>query len=112
MDIRTRVEGDVCIVELAGRLVLGDGDAVLRDEHRARLAAGERKLVFDLSRVPFMDSAGIGEVVACYKRTRQAGGDVKLVLGPKVREVFAISRLQLVFDIHEDAAAAVQAFRG
>ena len=111
MDIRTRVEGDVCILELAGRLVLGDGDITLRDELRARLGAGERKLVLDCHQVPFMDSAGIGEVVACYKRAREAGGDVKLVLGSKVNEVFAISRLQLVFDIHDDAAAAVRAFR-
>jgi anti-sigma B factor antagonist len=111
MDIRTRVEGDVCIIELSGRLVLGDGDIVLRDEFRARLGAGERKLVLDLHQVPFMDSAGIGEVVACYKRARQADGDVKLVLGSKTREVFAISRLQLVFDLHDDAASAVRAYR-
>jgi anti-sigma B factor antagonist len=111
MDIRTRVEGDVCILELAGRLVLGDGDIALRDEFRARLGAGERKIVLDCHAVPFMDSAGIGEVVACYKRAREAGADVKLVLSPKVTDVFAISRLQLVFDLHDDAASAVRAFR-
>jgi anti-sigma B factor antagonist len=111
MDIRTRVEGDVCILELSGRLVLGDGDIALRDEFRARLGAGERKIVLDCRNVPFMDSAGIGEVVACYKRAREAGADVKLVLSPKVTDVFAISRLQLVFDLHDDAASAVQAYR-
>jgi anti-sigma B factor antagonist len=110
MNIRTRVEGDVCILELTGRLVLGDGDSALRDEFRARLGAGERKLVLDCKKVPFMDSAGIGEVVACYKRAREAGSDVKLVLSPKVGDVFAISRLQLVFDLHDDAAAAVKAY--
>jgi anti-sigma B factor antagonist len=112
MEVRTRVEGDVCILELTGRLVLGDGDVALRDELRARLGAGERKFVLDLHGVPFMDSAGIGEIVACYKRAREAGGDVKLVLGKKVGEVFAISRLQLVFDIHPDARSATAAYAG
>jgi anti-anti-sigma regulatory factor len=89
-----------------------EGDPALRDEVHSRLLAGERKLVLDLREVPVIDSMTITEVVVCHKRARNAGADTRVVLNPRGREVFEITRLHLVLDLYGDVDSALGAFAG
>jgi|KBSSwiStaDraftv2_1062776.scaffolds.fasta_scaffold07537_3 anti-sigma B factor antagonist len=123
MSAKVRTVGDVSIVELSGEFTLGRTVARPLDLHGRRLEdlgqllAGllERKsvrIVLDLERVRFMDSAGLGELVAWKKRALQLGGDVRL-LHPRerVRDLFELTALTRVFRIFEDEAEAVASFR-
>jgi len=124
MAVVVRMDGDVSIVELSGEFTLGGG-AVSRpldlhghrledlgDTLRGLLDRGRRRIVLDLEKVRFMDSAGLGELVAWKKRALQLGGDVRL-LRPRdrVREVFELTALTRVFQIFEAEADAVASFR-
>lgn len=111
MEIQTRVKGQVCILDLTGPLLFGDGDAQLRQRVADLLSAGERRFVFSLRAVPTIDSAGVGEIIACHKRIREQDGDVALVLSPRAHEVFVLARLNLVFPIFEDTDSAAASFR-
>jgi anti-sigma B factor antagonist len=124
MGISVRVEGDVSIVKLSGEYTIGAGGLMhpldLRGHHlpdlgetlRAVLDRGGRRIVLDLDQVTFLDSAGLGDLIAWRKRTVQAGGDL-LLLRPtgKVRELLVMLRLDRVFRIFDGEAEAVAAFR-
>ena len=112
MDFEIRRSNDVCVIELRGRLVLGGGDEVLRDRFRELLDGTDRRFVFDLSGLSHMDSAGIGELVASAKRAGEAGAVIRIVVpdGGPVRKVFSITHLDRVFEVYDDADAALAAY--
>jgi anti-anti-sigma factor len=110
MGVTVRQKGKVSIVDVQGKLTMGT-DVVLRDQVRTLVEQGARKFVFNLSRVPFIDSVGLGETVACTKRICDREGSVKLVLPErsKVLEVLNItglSRAYEIFHAEEEALAS------
>lgn len=112
MEIDHERRGKIDVVHLKGRLVLGDGNTDLCDRSREMLAEGVRRIVIDLTDVSYVDSAGIGELVACAKRAGDAGAVIRLAArddGP-VRRVLTVTCLDRVFDVHTDVDAAVSAF--
>jgi anti-sigma B factor antagonist len=109
ISIETR--GSTCVLSPRGRLVLGGGDVELRDAVRAQLGMGFQQFVLDLCQVTYMDSAGLGETIATLKRVRESDGDVKIAgLHDRVKNLFVLTRLETVFDVHPDVAGAIKAF--
>ncbi len=111
MKIQVEMRGNVCTVSPQGDIRLGEGDLVLRDTIHKQLEAGHTKLVLNLANVRFMDSAGIGEIVACLKRVREGGGDLKLAsLNQRITDLFTLTKLISIFDVYSDEGAAVAAY--
>jgi len=110
MTIHVRDEGEICIIELTGEVKLGEPTRLLREKSRERVEAGTRFFVLDMLRVPWLDSSGIGEVFACYKRARQNDGIVKLVLKDRSLSLFTMTQLDRVFEIYGDVDRAVASF--
>ena len=111
MKLTTRDVSGVTIVDLSGKITLGEGGLTLRDEVRKLLAAGSKKIVLNLAEVNYIDSSGLGELVSAYTAVKNAGGELKLLnLTSKVRDLLVITKLVTVFDVKDDEAAAVAAF--
>ena len=113
MKIRsTRQVNGITIVDLSGRITLGKGGVVLRDMTRDLVTRGRRKILLNLSDVTYIDSSGIGELVSAFTTVRNQGGELKLLnLTKKVHDLLQITKLYTVFDVKEEEAAAVKAFR-
>jgi len=113
MKMKTRESGDVRILELQGRLVLGEPVDALGKTTKGMIGDGHNKIVVSLKGVEYVDSAGIGELVAAKKRAVEKKGDVKLLMpNQTVYKVLSMLSLHLIFEIHEDEAKAVRAFSG
>ena len=107
-----RESNDVGIIDFSGKIMLGEGTAMLRQMVRDMVAGGKRKILLNFSNVNYIDSAGIGELVASYMAVRNAGGEVKLLnLTRNVRDVIQITRLFTIFDIQSDEAIALRSFQ-
>ncbi|MDR3737795.1 MAG: STAS domain-containing protein [Terracidiphilus sp.] len=105
-----KVDG-VTIVDLSGRITLGEGSVVLRDTVKDLSAKGDRKILLNLGDVTYIDSSGIGELVSAYTSVRNAGGELKLLnLTKKVHDLLQITKLYTVFDISDDEASAIASF--
>lgn len=111
MKIQVELHGKVCVVTPMGDIKLGEGDLVLRETIQHQIEAGCNKLVINLANVRFMDSAGLGEVVACLKRVRETNGDLKLAgLNQRITDLFTLTKLIAIFDVYPDYTAAIAAF--
>jgi anti-sigma B factor antagonist len=111
MKLATREVSGVTVVDLGGKITLGEGGATLRDEVRKLVAAGSKKIVLNLADVNYIDSSGLGELVSAYTAVKNAGGELKLLsLTSKVRDLLVITKLVTVFDVKDDEAAAVGSF--
>ncbi len=111
MHVELRKVGEVVIVDLKGKLTLGLGDQILRDTIDELLAEDWKKLLLNLSEVSFMDSAGVGELVAGLRTARRFGARLKIVnINERVQSTLYIARLLPVFEIHDDEAKALAAF--
>ncbi len=111
MKTSTRQVDGVTIVDLSGRITLGEGSVVLRDQIRDLLNKGTKKILLNLGDVSYIDSSGIGELVSAYTTVRNQGGDLKLLnLTKKVHDLLQITKLYTVFDIKDDEATAIKAF--
>jgi anti-sigma B factor antagonist len=111
MTISSRDVGHVTIVDIHGRITLGDATGKLRDTVRELLAAGKKKVVLNLSHVDYIDSSGVGELVSSFTAVRNAGGELKLFgLSKKVHDVVQVTKLYTVFDIKDDEFTAVKSF--
>jgi anti-sigma B factor antagonist len=109
--LSTRQVDGVTIVDVAGRITLGEGSSQLRNVLRDLLEAGQKNILLNLSEVSYIDSAGIGELVAGYTSVANRGGTVKLLgLTNRVHDLLQITKLYTVFDIHETEAHALKAF--
>ena len=112
LKINTRQVDGVNIVDCSGRITLGDGSVVLRDQIKDLLAKGQKKILLNLGDVNYIDSSGIGELVSAYTTVRNQGGELKLLnLTKKVHDLLQITKLYTVFDVKDDETAAVKAFR-
>ena len=111
MKASTRQVNGVTIVDLSGRITLGEGSVVLRDTIRDLLGKGQKKILLNLGDVSYIDSSGIGELVSAYTTVRNQSGDLRLLnLTKKVHDLLQITKLYTVFDVKDDEAAAVGAF--
>ncbi|MEE9235450.1 MAG: STAS domain-containing protein [Candidatus Acidoferrales bacterium] len=109
--INRREVGEVTVVDLNGRLTLGDASAQLRDTLRELLEKGQKKIVLNLGQVGYIDSSGLGELVSGFTTVKNQGGQLKLAnLTQKVNDLLTITKLYTVFEIHNDEKAAVQSF--
>jgi anti-sigma B factor antagonist len=107
-----RNDGDVLILDLTGTLSLGEGSATLRNIIRGYIDQGHLKIIANMEGVDHLDSSGIGELVAAYTALKRKSGELKLLkLSKSVDNALLITRLYTVFDIHNDEATAVAAFR-
>ncbi len=112
MAIDIKKKGAVHIFAISGRLTLGQPTTELQERFKELIESGGKSFVFDVTKVPFIDSTSLGELVACVKRARERGGDIKLVLQPKgkVWEVMTMTFLHKSFDIEESLDDALAAF--
>jgi anti-sigma B factor antagonist len=113
MEMMTSVRevGRVAIVEITGRIVLGEECATLRKLISDLLSDGHKQILLNLAEVNYIDSAGLGQMVSAFTSVRKQGGELKLLkLTSKVRDLLQITRLYTVFDILDDEAVAVRAF--
>ena len=113
MKTSTRQVDGVTIVDCSGRITLGEGSVILRDEVRELLSKGQKKILLNLGEVTYIDSSGIGELVAAFTTAKNQGGELRLLnLTKKVHDLLQITKLYTVFDVKDDEAAAVKAFGG
>ena len=106
-----RLEG-VVVLDLTGRITIGDGTLILRKQIQTLLDQDHRKLLLNLADVDYIDSSGLGEVVRSYTTVRNAGGDLKLLsLTTKVRDLMQITKLLTVLDVFEQESDALKSFR-
>ncbi len=111
MKASTRQMDGVTIVDLSGRITLGEGSVVLRDTIRDLVGKGNKKILLNLGDVTYIDSSGIGELVSAFTTVRNQGGELKLLnLTKKVHDLLQITKLYTVFDVKDDEAAAISAF--
>lgn len=111
MQIDERTVGDVVVLDLKGRVMLGDGDEVLKDKVNSLLNQGMKKIVLNLAEVPYIDSAGLGEVVRTYTTVSRQGGHLKLLnLTKRITDLLAITKLLTVFDTYDSETEAVRSF--
>ncbi len=111
MKTSTRKVENVTIVDLSGRITLGEGSVVLRDTIRDLISKGDKKILLNLGEVTYIDSSGIGELVSAFTTVRNQGGELKLLnLTKKVHDLLQITKLYTVFDVKDDETAAIQSF--
>ena len=109
--LNTRQVGDVSVVDVAGRITLGEGSSALRDLMRELVGKGQKKILLNLGEVSYIDSSGIGELVSGFTTVTNSGGEMKLLnLNKRVKDLLQITKLYTVFDVHEDEAGAIRAF--
>jgi anti-sigma B factor antagonist len=107
----TRQVDSVSVVDLSGRITLGEGCSQLRELIRDLLAKGHKNILLNLGEVTYIDSSGIGELVSGFTAVSNQGGHLKLLnLTKKVQDLLQITKLLTVFDVHDDEAKAVASF--
>jgi anti-sigma B factor antagonist len=112
MKASTRQVEEVIVMDLSGRITLGEGSVVLKDNIRELLAKGNKKILLNLGNVNYIDSSGIGELVSAFTTVRNQGGELKLLnLTKKVHDLLQITKLYTVFDVKDDEATAIKAFK-
>ncbi|HYA62777.1 MAG TPA: STAS domain-containing protein [Candidatus Sulfotelmatobacter sp.] len=111
VEVTTRQVGDVAIVDLRGRLVVGEESAAVRRQVRDLLLQGNKKLLLNLSQVDYIDSSGLGDLVGAFSSARKQGGELKLLCpGNKFDYLMQITKLALLIDVMDDEASAVKSF--
>jgi anti-sigma B factor antagonist len=111
MKFKTRQVDGITVLDLSGKITLGEGSVTLRDAVRDTLAKGQNKILLNLADVNYIDSSGIGELVSAFTTVKNAGGELKLLqLTKKVKDLLQITKLYTVFDVKDDEAAAVSSF--
>lgn len=107
-----RDAGETTVVELGGRIILGEGSALLRKTVRGLLEDNRTRLVLNLADVDYIDSSGIGELVSAYTAVKNRGGELKLLhLTKKVHDLLQLTKLYTVFDVYTDEGAALRSFK-
>lgn len=111
MQIEERVVDDVTILDLKGKMTLGEGDELLKDKINSLSSQGHKKLVLNLEGVPYIDSAGLGEIVRTYTSVSRQGGKLKLLnVTKRIYDLLVITKLVTIFDSYEDEEEAVRSF--
>ena len=113
LNAKTRKVDGVTIVDLTGRLTIGEPVLLLRETLRVQVNAGVRHFILNLGDVSYIDSSGLGELVSSYTTIRNKGGDVKLLkLTNKTKDLLQMTKLLTVFDVYEDEAKAIASLKG
>ncbi len=111
MQITERALADVMILDLKGKITLGEGDELLKDKVNSLVNQGQRKIVLNLAGVPYLDSAGLGEVVRAYTTVSRQGGNLKLLnLTKRITDLLSITKLLTVFETFDSEDEAVRSF--
>lgn len=111
MNIDQRSVGDVVVLDLKGKITLGEGDELLKDKVNSLVNQGHRKIVLNLADVPYIDSAGLGEIVRTYTTVSRQGGSLKLLnLTKRITDLLSITKLLTVFETFESENEAVRSF--
>ena len=110
MKLRLREIGDVTVIDLSGRITIGEGDVLLREQVSELLGRNRKRILLNLGQISYMDSAGIGELVSCYNRIKEVDGTLKLLPSAKVRDLLEITKFAPIFDSFEDEKEALVAF--
>jgi anti-sigma B factor antagonist len=112
MVIEERVVGDVTILDLKGKMTLGEGDELLKDKINSLIHQGQKKLLLNLESVPYIVSAGLGEIVRTYTTVSRQGGNLKLVnLTKRITDLLSITKLLTVFETFDSEADALKSFQ-
>lgn len=112
LDVKERQAGDVTILDLVGEVRIGEGSIALRDAIKKLAAEGKSKVLLNLAGVKYIDSSGIGELIANYTTVSRQGGQLKLLnLTDKIQNLLVITKLLTVFDASEDEAEALKSFQ-
>jgi anti-sigma B factor antagonist len=111
MDIKERVVDGVSVLDISGKIVLGEGDSQVRDRIKDLLADGQRRILLNLGDVNYVDSAGLGALISSYTTTKREGGQLKLVnLTKRIQDLLAITKLITVFDTYDEEKEALASF--
>jgi anti-sigma B factor antagonist len=111
LKFNTRQVDGVTILDLSGRITLGDGSVTVRDAVKDVLGKGSKNILLNLANVDYIDSSGLGELVGAYTTVKNQGGELKLLkLTTKVHDLLQITKLYTVFDIKDDEASAISSF--
>jgi anti-sigma B factor antagonist len=111
MQIEERNIGDVVVLDLKGKITLGQGDELLKDKVNSLVNQGHRKIVLNLAEVPYVDSAGLGEIVRTYTTVSRQGGSMKLLnLTKRITDLLSITKLLTVFETFDVESDAVRSF--
>jgi anti-sigma B factor antagonist len=111
INVSTRQQQDITIVDLSGQIKLGEGSTVFRETVRDLLSKGRNKILLNLADTNYIDSSGVGELVSAFTSVRKQGGELKLLhLTRKVHDILQITKLCTVFDARDDEAEALAAF--
>ena len=111
MDIKERVVESVSVLDLSGKIVLGEGDVQVKERIRDLLSDGQRKILLNLGDVSYIDSAGLGALISSYATVKREGGQLKLVnLTKRVQDLLAITKLITVFDTFDSEKEAIDSY--
>jgi len=109
--LNTRQVGDVVVVDVAGRVTLGEGSSALGDTLRTLAAKGSKKVLVNFTEVSYIDSSAIGELISGHSSLSKVGGQLKLTgLSKRVKDLLLITKNYAIFDMHDDEAAALRSF--
>ncbi|HSS18556.1 MAG TPA: STAS domain-containing protein [Pyrinomonadaceae bacterium] len=112
LNITERQVGDVTILDMSGKITIGEGSVALRTAIRRLLEESKKKILLNLAGVGYIDSSGIGELVSSYTAINNAGGQLKLLsLTQKLQDLLAITKLLTVFDVYEEETEALSSFK-
>jgi len=112
MQITQRLVGDVAVIDMVGKLTLSEGDELLRDKVNSLIQQNQKKIVLNLAEVPYIDSAGLGEIVRTYTTASKNGGSLKLLnLTKRIQDLLAITKLLTVFEVYDSEADALKSFQ-
>lgn len=112
MEIKERVVGGVSILDLSGKVVLGEGDLQVKERIKDLLADGQQKILLNLAEVNYIDSAGLGSLISSYTTAKRGGGNLKLVnLTKRIQDLLAITKLITVFETFDSEPDALASFK-
>ncbi len=112
LDIKERQAGDVTVLDMSGKVTIGEGSVALRTAIRRLLEEGKKKILLNLGGVGYVDSSGIGELVSSFTAINKESGQLKLLnLTQKLRDLLAITKLLTVFDVYESEADALNSYK-
>ena len=109
--LTTRQVGDVTVIDVAGRITLGEGSSALREALRDLVTKNQKKILLNLGDVTYIDSSGIGELVSGFTTVTNSGGSLKLLnLNKRVKDLLQITKLYTVFEVFDEEATAIRSF--
>src|SRR5438132_6957258 len=112
MQIEERSAGEVTVLDLKGKMTLGEGDELLKDKINSLIQQERKQLLLNLEGVPYIDSAGLGEIVRTYTTVSRQGGKLKLLnLTKRIQDLLSITKLLTVFETYDSEADALKSFR-